>query len=312
VSGSGTSQCGSANESCCTSPEVTGGTFYRTYSNSGSGPTGEADPTTVSGFRLDKYLVTVGRFRQFVAAWNGGSGWTPPAGSGKHSYLNGGKGLANSATAGAYETGWQTSDNSNIAPTDANLTTYCSSGVASSWTTSAGSNENLPINCQNWYESAAFCIWDGGFLPSDAEWEYAAAGGSQQREYAWGSTTPGTACPGTGCEYAIWGCYYPTGSGTCANSVANIAPVGTASLGAGLWGQLDMAGDVWEWNVDYYNATFASSCTDCSYLNVTSGGRMFRGGFFDDGPLGLVPTFLSHGTESYRSYGVGLRCARTP
>ena len=31
-----------------------------------------ADPATVSNFRLDKYLVTVGRFRQFVSAWNGG------------------------------------------------------------------------------------------------------------------------------------------------------------------------------------------------------------------------------------------------
>ena len=34
--------------------------------------TGLADPATVSDFRLDKYDVTVGRFRQFVKAWNGG------------------------------------------------------------------------------------------------------------------------------------------------------------------------------------------------------------------------------------------------
>jgi hypothetical protein len=31
------------------------------YANDGGGPTGEADPATVSDFRLDKYLVTVGR-----------------------------------------------------------------------------------------------------------------------------------------------------------------------------------------------------------------------------------------------------------
>ena len=51
------------------------------------------------------------------------------------------------------------------------------------------------MNCVNWFEAYAFCIWDGGFLPSDTEWEYAAAGGSLQREYPWGSTAPGTACP---------------------------------------------------------------------------------------------------------------------
>ena len=68
-----------------------------------------------------------------------------------------------------------TTDNGNIAPTNANLA--CSDSYAT-WTNTAGSQENLPINCVNWCEAYAFCIWDGGFLPSEAEWEYAAAGGS--------------------------------------------------------------------------------------------------------------------------------------
>ena len=48
--GNGVTRCGASGESCCTSPEVPGGTYYRTYASSGSGPTGEADPATVSGF----------------------------------------------------------------------------------------------------------------------------------------------------------------------------------------------------------------------------------------------------------------------
>ena len=101
--GPGMTNCGpggSGTESCCTSLEVCGGMYYRTYTNSGRGPTGEADMATVSAFRLDKYLVTVGRFRQFVAAWNGG--YYPTEGSGKHAHLNGGHGLENSGDHGTY------------------------------------------------------------------------------------------------------------------------------------------------------------------------------------------------------------------
>jgi hypothetical protein len=74
------------------------------------GPTAEADPANVSGFRLDKYLVTVGRFRQFVSAWDNGAGYMPLAGSGRHVFVNGGRGLENSGEPGTYETGWAATD----------------------------------------------------------------------------------------------------------------------------------------------------------------------------------------------------------
>jgi sulfatase modifying factor 1 len=255
---------------------------------------------------LDKYLVTVGRFRQFVKAWNNGSGYLPAAGSGKHTHLNGGQGLANSGDPGTYETGWSTSWNSDVDPTNANLA--CVSPY-DTWTNTAGSQENLPINCVNWYEAYAFCIWDGGFLPSEAEWEYAAAGGSQQREYPWGSTAPGTACPGTGCQYAIYNCDYPGGLGSC-TGVTNIAPVGTATLGAGLWGQLDMAGEMWEWNLDWY-WTYVDPCTDCANL-LSSIGRVFRGGYFLDDTSLLLPPTRVYVPPTDRTDSLGFRCSRSP
>jgi hypothetical protein len=61
--GFGMTNCGSGSESCCTSIEIPGGNFHRTYANTGTGPTSEANLATVSSFRMDKYLVTVGRFR---------------------------------------------------------------------------------------------------------------------------------------------------------------------------------------------------------------------------------------------------------
>ncbi len=69
-------------DNCCNSPLVTGGTFKRQY----------VVPTTVSNFRLDKYEVTIGRFRPFVDAVI--AGYTPAPGSGKHAYLPSG-GLIN-------------------------------------------------------------------------------------------------------------------------------------------------------------------------------------------------------------------------
>lgn len=316
ASGPGLTNCGAADESCCASVEVPGGMYARTYTNSGAGATAEADPASVSGFRMDKYLVTVGRFRQFVNAWNGG--YLPAAGSGKHVHLNAGNGLVNSATqatdgaADGYEAGWDATDwngTTDINPTTANLTTICDATYAT-WTAAAGSQENLPINCLDWYEAYAFCIWDGGFLPSESEWEYVAAGGGEQLEYPWGSTAPGTACPGTGCEYAIYNCDYPSGSGTC-TGVTNIAAVGTASLGVALWGQLDMAGEVFEWNLDSYNSSYVDPCTDCAYLTSTSD-RVRRGGDLDEVAPDLLPPDRGGAPPTNRYVVVGLRCARTP
>jgi formylglycine-generating enzyme required for sulfatase activity len=171
-----------------------------------------------------------------------------------------------------------------------------------------GPNENLPINCVLWYEAYAFCIWDGGFLPTEAEREFAAAGGSQQREYPWG-TIP----PGADFEYAIYGCYYPSGSGSCpGESIINIAPVGTAALGAGLWGQLDLAGELSEWSLDWY-APYVDPCVNCAYLTASLG-RVARGGDFRNDSTGSLASFARPpgGDLSGRYVDVGIRCARAP
>ena len=304
--GAGMTDCGASRESCCTSLEVPGGTYYRAYdlTDAGTltlaadgGPAAEAHPATVSGFRLDKYLVTVGRFRQFVAAW--GVGWYPRGGSGKHAYLNEGQGLAVAPNVDAgqgYEPGWLAPwDNTTcIDPTDGNL--VCNASNAT-WTPSPAGQENLPINCVSWFEAYAFCIWDGGFLPSEAEWAFAAAGGSQQREYPWGAGSPDASNP-----YAIYADEFsgnPTG----------IAPVGSASAGAGRWGQLDMAGEVWEWNLDRF-ASYADPCADCANL-ISSPYAVLRGGSFVDDATYLLSAYRLS-SPSGRDVSVGFRCARSP
>lgn len=297
--GAGQTNCG-ANENCCTSPEVPGGpvTFFAAYEPDGGVPPPDpslALPSTVSGFRLDKFLVTVGRFRQFVSAWNGGAGWVPAAGSGKHADLNNGQGLTDNNGSVDYEPGWVASDDSNVNPTNKTLT--CDQ--YSTWTNLEGSRETQPINCVNWFEAYAFCIWDGGFLPSERERAYAQTGGSQNRPYPWGSTDPGTHN-----QYAIFNDYY----------TGDIAPVGTATLGAGLWGQLDLTGEVQEWNLDWSGGpTNETQCTDCA-LTDTSGvyknrvtSRAYWGSTADD----LHP-YSSAAPPANRTSQIGFRCARTP
>jgi formylglycine-generating enzyme required for sulfatase activity len=299
-------------ESCCASLEVEGGTYDRTYDLDDSGvailspeggPTGEADPATVSGFRLDKYLVTVGRFRKFVAAVTptdaGPAGYEPEAGSGKHAYLNGGDGLENSASPGTHEPGWDPTDDVNVTPTDSALGSCASTGT-STWTPQAALNENNPINCVNWQESYAFCIWDGGFLPSEAELEYAAAGGGGadgQREYPWGSIDPASGSNAD--SYAVY------------NSDSNTEPVGTSTLGVGRWGQLDLAGQLWEWTLDW-KAAYSASCTDCAYFSLTSPGRSVRGGNYTNPEIWLHPSRRFSSAPLDRDFGNGVRCARAP
>ncbi len=293
-------------ESCCTSLEVTGGTFLRSYDGVSSRDAG--NPATVSGFRLDKYEVTVGRFRQFVTAVD--AGWKPAAGSGKHTHLNGGQGLVgpNVDAGQQYETGWATSWNSQISMTssDWNNNLQCDSNPT--WTPIASTQENEPINCVTWYESYAFCIWDGAFLPSEAEWNYAASGGSDQRVYPWSSPPTSTAI---GCTYANYS--GADGGAFCADSGPN--NVGTEPMGDGYnnkWGQSDMAGNIWEFSLDWFASAYLNPCTDCANL-APGTSREVRGGSFRDDTVVLLVSLRGNPVNpTGRWDNIGPRCARTP
>jgi formylglycine-generating enzyme required for sulfatase activity len=172
------------------------------------------------------------------------------------------------------------------------------------WTDTPGSNETRPMNCVTWYEAMAFCAWDGGYLPTEAEWNYAAAGGDQQRAYPWSSPAASVTIDGS---YASYGCL---GDGIQGCLLNDLLPVGTKPAGDGRWGQSDLGGNVSEWTLDR-NAPYATPCTDCANL-APSQERMVRGGDFEYGPDRLRTSFRDYITPSLRHPVMGIRCARAP
>jgi formylglycine-generating enzyme required for sulfatase activity len=123
---------------------------------------------------------------------------------------------------------------------------------------------------------------------------------------SWISSSPGTAS-----QYAIYGCNYGASADGC-SGVGNIAPVGTAAKGAGLWGHLDLAGNTSEWLLDVY-APFATPCTDCASFAGGSGCVNRGGSFRSSATMYLQPSFrgdLLYGTNRTAQYEI--RCARTP
>jgi formylglycine-generating enzyme required for sulfatase activity len=176
-------------------------------------------------------------------------------------------------------------------------------GNAATWGPTTDANDDRPINCVTWYEAYAFCIWDKGFLPSEAEWNYAAADGAEQRLYPWGSADPTI-------DYAIYGCLYPQATSCQDESSGNIANFGP-DLGRSPFGMWNLAGNVSEWVLDVYG-DYPVPCADCAALSGAAAQRVFRGGSFDRGPTDMFTSARVGADPSSRLPDVGFRCARAP
>lgn len=274
-------------ESCCTN------TVIPAWNDGGS--------YSVSAYRLDKYEVTVGRFSRFVAAYDDWRAAGNPA-------LHAGVGVAANTGWGDVPLlppdyplpipPWESQLPANSRALEAAVS--CDLDVPGhpgqhGYRTWDSPDLALPMTCVNWYEAQAFCIWDGGRLPTEFEWWVAASNRLAER-YPWGDSPD------------------PTSTLAVFDGVP-LEDVGSKPAGAGHWGQRDMVGSVWEWVFDSHDSTGIFVCHDCARTDATNPERMLEGGSARN-PAVLIYSAGRDWTHStsriIATEPVGFRCARSP
>ncbi len=96
-------------------------------------------------------------------------------------------------------------------------------------------------------DAEAYASWAGKSLPTEAEWEFAARGGLDSAEFVWGNEF----APGGHQMANTWQGEFPW-QNLCVDGFERTSPVGVFPPNG--YGLYDMAGNVWEWTVDWFSS----------------------------------------------------------
>ncbi len=170
---------------------------------------------------------------------------------------------------------------------------------------------DMPVIAVSWEDADAFCRWLTGKetvlhrLPTEVEWEKAARG-ARGAVYPWGIAAPD--------EDGVYRCNFRTGEERklwAKDRFELVAPAGNYPSYASPYGVMDMAGNVWEWCLDWYAAYPEGEAK--SPLGPEAGEkRVLRGGSFANGPDSLRCANRSAHFPGFSNVNVGFRCVRLP